>query len=107
MHASDYIYLARRLAGLTQAALAERAGMTQGEISRLESGGVRTSFETVRNLVRACGFEMDVSLARADHSYTATIGERLTLPPADRVARGLRHARQLQSLRRAGTLEAN
>lgn len=101
MNGSDYIYLARTQAGLTQAELGVRVGRAQTEIARLEGGRSKTSFETVRDIIRACGLELEISFARADDSYVADIERRLDGSPAERIARGLRQARQAQQLQRA------
>jgi transcriptional regulator with XRE-family HTH domain len=98
MNGGDYVYLARTEAGLTQAELGLRSDRSQSEIARLEAGRVRTSFETVRDLVRACGLELEFSFARADDSYRGEIEARLAAPPAERVAHGLRQAHQAQRL---------
>lgn len=100
MNGGDYLYLARTRAGLTQAELAERSGRRQSEIARIETGRVHPAFETIRDLVRACGLEMEISFAAADSSYRTDVAERLAQAPAERVKRGLRLARQIQRLRR-------
>ncbi|MDX6284681.1 MAG: hypothetical protein QOG53_166 [Frankiales bacterium] len=58
----DLIKEARRRAGLTQAELAARAGTTQSAIARWEAGAVSPSFDTVRRLLRLCGFHLNVAL---------------------------------------------
>ncbi|HSK68521.1 MAG TPA: helix-turn-helix transcriptional regulator [Candidatus Limnocylindria bacterium] len=52
---------ARRRAGLTQKELAERSGIAQGDISRLESGTANPSLRTLRRLARGMGMVMRVS----------------------------------------------
>lgn len=48
----------RKKAGLTQTALAERAGVTQSTVCDIERGAaVRSSFETLDNLSRALNAE--------------------------------------------------
>ena len=58
----DLIKEARKRAGLTQAELAERAGTTQSAIARWEGGYVDPGFDTVRRIVRLCGFHLEVAL---------------------------------------------
>jgi predicted transcriptional regulator len=101
MNGSDLVFLARRKAGLTQAELGERAGMAQNAIARIESGKVKTSFETIRDVVRACGFEPEISLATRDNSYRRDIKRRLASSPADRVAQATDLAHTSQRLRRS------
>lgn len=101
MNGSDLVFLARRRAGLTQAELGERAHMAQNAIARIETGKVKTSFETIRDLVRACGFEPEISLATWDNSYRRDIKRRLATSPAERVARATDLAHVSQRLRRS------
>lgn len=68
---SDLIREARRRAGLTQRELAERAGTTQSAIARLESGRTSPSFDTVRRMLRLCGFNLLVALDPYDDSDLA------------------------------------
>lgn len=58
----DLIKEARKRAGLTQAELARRAGTTQSAIARWERGGVDPGFDTVRRLLRLCGFHLDIAI---------------------------------------------
>ena len=51
---------ARRRAVLTQRALAERSGVPQSTIGRIEAGTVDPRFSTLRHLLRACGFDLEV-----------------------------------------------
>jgi predicted nucleotidyltransferase/DNA-binding XRE family transcriptional regulator len=70
---------ARRRAGLTQASLAERAGVTQSVISAYESGHRQPALSTLSALVDATGFELDLQLrplGRLD-ALTGPIGRRL------------------------------
>lgn len=50
---------ARKAAGLTQAQLAEKAGYTQRDVSRWESGVVEPVASTVRKLADALGCPAD------------------------------------------------
>lgn len=60
MHAAQMIRDMRTDAGLTQAQLAERAGMTQPEISRLEAGLGKhgPGIETLQRLAIACDLRL-------------------------------------------------
>lgn len=52
---------AKKLSGLSQSAIAERIGMPQSNVSRIEhSGGV--SFNTFSEYIAACGFDVDINL---------------------------------------------
>jgi transcriptional regulator with XRE-family HTH domain len=61
--ASRLVAEARRRAGLSQAALAARAGTAQSAVARIESGKSAPSVETLERLVRAAGFTLVSSLA--------------------------------------------
>jgi transcriptional regulator with XRE-family HTH domain len=100
MNGGDLVYLARRKAGLTQIELGERAGLAQNAIARIESCKVKTSFETIRDLVRACGFEPEVSFATGDTSYRRDIKRRLAASPAERVLQSTDLAHASQRMRR-------
>lgn len=56
---------ARRRAGLTQAALGLRAGVSQALISAYENGHRQPTLPTLARLVRGAGFEVRVELAPA------------------------------------------
>lgn len=53
---------ARRRAGLTQAQLASRAGITQSVISAYESGRRQPSLPVLQSLVHAAGLELSIEL---------------------------------------------
>ena len=101
MNGGDLVYLARSKAGITQAELGRRAGMAQNAVARTESGKVRASFETVCDLVRACGFEVEFSLATYDDSYRRDINRRRQLSPLERLERSAALTKTNQRLRRA------
>jgi hypothetical protein len=50
---------------------------------------VKPSLETVRDVIRACGFELTFRLARYDDSYVADIEDSLDLTPEQRVEHAL------------------
>jgi transcriptional regulator with XRE-family HTH domain len=100
---NDLVREARRRAGLSQRALAERAGTTQSAIARLENGGATPSFDTVRRLVRHCDLDVEVALLPRDDSDLAQARRLSQLTPAERLDRAERVAAQLRRLRPAGT----
>ncbi len=53
---------ARRLAGLTQRELAERAGTSQPAVARLEQGHAMPTLATLERLAGAAGYELRVEL---------------------------------------------
>jgi transcriptional regulator with XRE-family HTH domain len=76
---------ARLRAGLSQAELARRAGKPTSVIGRWERGEVKPSFETLRELVRACGLDVQPRLVQRDDSQDAAIHAALELTPAERL----------------------
>lgn len=86
MLGGDLVREARRRAGLTQRELAERAGTTQSAIARLESGRTRPSFDSVVQLVRLCGFRLDVALDPYDDSDIAQAEALLRMSVDERLS---------------------
>ena len=85
---------ARRRAGLTQAALAAKAGVTQSVISAYESGRRQPSLPTLEFLVEAAGFDLTIGLRRsADRrgQLTGPLGRRVRRHRAALVAAARTH----------------
>lgn len=61
--AASLLRSARLTAGLTQRALATRAGTTQSVVARIELGEVSPTWATVTRLLDAAGFELEMRLA--------------------------------------------
>ena len=87
MISGDLLREARRRAGLSQAQLARRAGKATSVIGRWERDEVEPSFETLRKLIRACGLDLRVNLAKRDDSQDAAIEASLDLSPEERFTR--------------------
>jgi predicted nucleotidyltransferase/DNA-binding XRE family transcriptional regulator len=71
---------ARTAAGLSQAELADRAGVTQSVISVYESGHRQPSIPTLAGLIAATGFELDLSVGKPRQGVqllTGPVGRRL------------------------------
>ena len=78
------IRIARRQSGLTQQALADRAGTSQAAMSAYESGRRSPSVDTLCRILGAAGFEVRMRLAPPDtHVPSLEIAERLL--PAEQV----------------------
>lgn len=81
----QYVLEARRRAHLTQRQLASRAGMSQSEIARIESGVVAPSFERLVTLVRECGFDLSVRLVPLDEDAFTLAEQNLARSPDERL----------------------
>ena len=78
------IRIARRQSGLTQQALADRAGTSQAAMSAYESGRRSPSVDTLCRILGAAGFEVRMRLTSPDtHVTSLAIAE--TLLPAEQV----------------------
>lgn len=80
--AGNVLREARASAGLSQAAVAERAGVTQSVISVYESGRRQPSVPTLAALVAATGHELDLSYRKPKQGLA-----RLTGPAGRRLRR--------------------
>lgn len=87
MTSGELLRQARLRAGLSQDELSERVGVHRSQIARWERDAVQPSLETVRQLVRACGFDLPMRLVPYDDSGDDDLRETLVLSPQDRVAR--------------------
>jgi len=99
MLSADLIREARLRAGLTQAELGRRVGRPQSSIARWERGAVTPSFETLRELIRACGFELMFRLPNYDESYVPDIERYLELTPQERVEYAAKRANYYRRIR--------
>lgn len=71
---------ARSRAGLSQANLGKRAGVPQSVVSAYERGKREPSLATLRHLVQAAGFGLDLTLIESPTSptpFTGPVGRRL------------------------------
>lgn len=101
MKAARVLRWARREAGLSQRALAARAGVLQSTVGRIEIGAVDPRCETMSRLLRACGFDLEVEPALGDGVDRSLIREFLSLTPTDRIARLATEARFVHALAEA------
>jgi transcriptional regulator with XRE-family HTH domain len=86
---------ARLRAGLSQGELAERSGKDRAQIARWERDTVQPSFETLRELVRACGFDFSLALVplESDDEEQARLRQNLLRSPQERL-QGMLQARK-------------
>jgi transcriptional regulator with XRE-family HTH domain len=91
MSAASLIRSARTSAGLTQAQLAERMGVQQPVVARLERTGSDPRFSTVVRALQAVGQGVYVSPAGGAQVDEPQIAANLRLSPADRLT-GFEHS---------------
>ena len=92
---------ARRRAGLTQRALAAKAGIPQETIARIERGRADPRVGTLDRLLEACEFGLELMPRLGIGIDRPQIHERLELAPADRLMRGMLEDQHLVELRRS------
>lgn len=78
---------ARLRARLSQVELSERSGKDRAQLARWERDVVQPSFETLRELLRACGFDLEPALVpyQADQQEDARLREALRRSPQERM----------------------
>lgn len=102
VNAATILRTARRRAGLSQRALAARAGVRQPLVSRIESAHQQPSLATLQRLLNACGYQlMAVLEPLPDPGDLSLIDVTLPLTPQQRVDRLLALHRDARRLRRA------
>lgn len=86
---------ARLRAQLSQAELGGLVGRDRAQIARWESDAVQPAFETLRELVGACGFELDFLLrpVERDPGEEARLAKNIVRSPQERVRKLLRAVR--------------
>jgi transcriptional regulator with XRE-family HTH domain len=68
MTAAQIIREARLRAGLTQSELAARLGRERAQVARWEVGGQEPSFENLRSVVEACGFDLRTEIGEREET---------------------------------------
>lgn len=81
---------ARLRAGLSQGELGERVGKDRAQIARWERDANSPPYETLRTLVRACGFDLSTELVTYDDAPNARIDAVREMSPQDRLERMVR-----------------
>lgn len=96
---------ARKRAALSQRELANRAGTSQSVIARIESGASDPSTNTLKNLVEAAGFDLDIELAIrpvADSHMLSEVNRILSLTPEERLREVANVERFIKSVKHVG-----
>ncbi len=94
---------ARRRAGLTQRALAERAGTSQSVVARIEGGRTDPSSETLLRLLEAAGAELRCQITErpvVDSHMLDDVKRILSLRPEERLREVAGVDRFIQAARR-------
>ena len=79
--------------------MAEKSGVPQSTIGRIEAGTVDPRVGTLNRLLRACGFDLEVEPLLGRGVDRSQIRQLLELTPAERVARTVVGARFLHAMR--------
>jgi transcriptional regulator with XRE-family HTH domain len=78
---------ARKLAGLSQVELSRLSGKDRAQLARWERDVVQPSLETLRELLQACGYDLELSLVpyAPDTRRDAQLEKRLLNSPQERL----------------------
>jgi transcriptional regulator with XRE-family HTH domain len=87
--AGQLIREARTRAGLTQRALAGRAGVSQPLVARIEGGEIDPSFGRLIQLIRAAGFDLDIRVVPLDEDAWTLVERGANASPDERLDRML------------------
>lgn len=102
---AEWVNGARRSAGLTQRQLAERSGVPQPTIARIESGKQMPRADTLDRLLEACDFELRLGPIRGGGVDQSQIREWLDMSPEERLRRATGYGRMIDRLRSAKKVE--
>jgi transcriptional regulator with XRE-family HTH domain len=83
--AGKLLHDARWMAGLTQAEVAQRAGLTQQTVAQYERGARQPSLVTLRRLVAGCGLRLSWRLVPEPGLEDEPTRALLARPPLDRL----------------------
>jgi transcriptional regulator with XRE-family HTH domain len=100
--AATLIRATRARAGITQAELGRRLGMSQAAVARLERPGANPTVATLDRLLHATGHQLEISATENGASVDESlIAVNLRLSPAERLARFRSWHRNVGKLTRA------
>lgn len=98
MSAIRLLRVARHRSGLSQRQLAERTGVAQPTIARIESGAVSPRLQTLERLLNECGYRLSMSEEISGGVDRTAIRELLRLNPAERLRLAVQEAAVLARL---------
>jgi transcriptional regulator with XRE-family HTH domain len=102
VRAGSIVREARRGAGLTQRELAERAGVLQPALARIERDRASPRFDTLDRLLRACGRGLEAVPRPGARVDRTLIRERLRLSPGQRARLTAREWKRTREFDRSG-----
>jgi hypothetical protein len=96
MTSGALIRQARMRAGLSQVELSKRSGKDRAQIARWERDVVIPSLETLRELLQACGYDLELALVpyQPDPKHDARLRKTLERTPQERLQAMLRQRRR-------------
>lgn len=89
---------ARKRAALTQRALAEKAGVPQSYVARVESSKVDPTVSSLSRLLRACGTTLEALPGTGEGVDRTVMARLIRLTPAQRLAEAAADAAGLAAL---------
>lgn len=98
MTAARMLRYARRRAGLTQRALADKAGVPQPSIARIERGLTVPRLDTFQRLLRATGHGLQTNERLGEGVDRTLIREMLAMTPDQRGRSAARAGRRLAAM---------
>jgi len=81
---------ARRRARLTQRQLAEKAGVPQSTVARIERGAHMPRVDTFTHLLQTCGMDLELTHLGGEGIDRSVIDSVLALSPEERLRSGTR-----------------
>jgi transcriptional regulator with XRE-family HTH domain len=94
---------ARRQAGITQAELARRLGISQAAVAKLERPGANPTVETLYDTLWETGHRLTLAAsARRPGADESLIRQQLALSPAERIRQLDHQATEMRALVEAG-----
>src|SRR5437879_6361691 len=87
MTSGTLIREARKLAGLSQVELSRLSGKDRAQLARWERDVVQPSLETLRELLQACGYDLELSLVPYEPNtrHDARLEKLLLRSPQERL----------------------
>ena len=106
--AAELVRATRVSAGITQAELGRRLGVSQAAVARLERPGANPTVATLDRLMHATGHRLEMTAAENGASVDESlIAANLRLSPADRLTRFTSWHRNVGRLARAARVSGD